>query len=220
MKESLIDRLVRKVSATVTGQKLSPSQRAKQEPAAAAGNDAYLKEILQVCKEMSANQDDLAGAARAVLAEIIIPRVLGGPEGQRLDHKQAKEFALACGQMVGLLAGLSLQESVINQAIDEVMLAAKANARGTVVMLKQSGFKSKPASGAPVHKPTSIAPEAQAKQDATTAQLEMIDSLERQALGEKDPASAAALRAMASNMKRELFAKATDSQAKPEEPAA
>lgn len=185
-----------------------------------------LQTILDACREIAASDGNAGALARVVIAEMVLPKVFYTAKGddplkgRRVNHKEAKAYAFACGQIAGLLAGLSLQEPAIDGALDEVLARAKEDARRTIKILNKHGFHGVPLNGAPVKEDSGVSPAAQAKQDETTAALAMIDDLERQAAAEKDLAHAAALRVMASNMKRELFAKATEDQSSRKDSAA
>lgn len=137
--------------------------------------------------------------ARLELAQLILPKVLDSDSNGHIcgvKHDLLKEYAFALGHMVGLLAGLSLKEHALDGAVESVMSEAKANAHRTHEVLVRAGI-TKPDSG-PEHRQ----PQTQAQN--VTQQLSMIADLERQAEGESDAATKAALRAMADGMRREL----------------
>jgi hypothetical protein len=197
-------------------QKLSKQQDQKQAPGAAAasstptGEPDLLQTILNACRSLAASEADPAALARVVIAELVLPKIFhpeavaqDGVKGHRVNHTEAKAFAFACGQIAGLIAGLSLQESTVDDALDEVCARAKVDAHRTLAILKKAGFASMPLAGTP----SGVSPAEQSKQDATTSTLAMIDELERQAASTTDLAHAAALKVMASNMKRDLFNK-------------
>lgn len=128
--------------------------------------------------------DDVA--QRSALAELILPKVLiVGDDGLTKDvnHDAAKEWAFACGHIIGLLAGFSLQEDVLDGAIDEICRAAKRQAKDSHRRLLSSGL----ITAEPSHQGQLAA---------------MIEDLEKQAAIETDLASAAALRSMAASMRR------------------
>src|SRR3990167_7819385 len=174
-------------------QKLSPQPPSQQEQVVGSEAGAAvdpLQTILKACRSLAESENDPTTLARAELAELVLTKILL-PEtrgASRIDHEAAKAYAFACGQMVGLIAALSLQSDTVEAAIDEVMVSAKANARGTVDILQKAGFKSEPLTPAAGGTSASAVSAAdQKRQDQTTQTLEMIDSLEKQALQEKDP---------------------------------
>lgn len=152
--------------------------------------------ILKLAKEQAEKGDDPGAVARAELAALILPNVcLVG--GTTINHEEAKKWAFACGEMVGLLAGLSLQEGAINGAIAEVAIKAQSRAKDIRKNILDTGMVETPTPGAPVIGGTSPA-------DTANQQRHMIADLRRQAETETDLATKAALKAMADSMEKEL----------------
>jgi len=140
------------------------------------------------------------------LADIILAGIVPDDSSadNHIDYQTTKAYAIACSKMIGLLAGLSLQENIVDAAIDEVLEIAKENAHTTIKILKMAGFERVPLNEGP-KKPSNSQP-ADAQKEQVIA---MAVDLENQAKNEKNPATAAALRIMAANMRRELANEST-----------
>lgn len=142
---------------------------------------------------------------KAKLAEFILPQVVvDSKDGDadpnvrfmEIDHKQAKLWAFACGEMIGMLAGLSIQKSVMAEAIDQVAEGAKDAAN----QIHEGLMKLSNLNGRPLKEDK---PEPQKASDVNTTRKKMIEDLESQVMLEADPAAKAALQSMADRMKKE-----------------
>ena len=141
--------------------------------------------------------------ARLELCELILPKIMKdvNKEGTtEADFEAAKDYAFAAAQMVGILAGFTLQEAVMDGAIGECMNEAKAAAKFINEGLKKRGKFVIP-EGVP---DLSAKPSTSAEDASRVQQRAMILDLEKQAANEKDPAMAATLRIMADRIRREI----------------
>lgn len=142
--------------------------------------------------------DDDEGKARAAMMEFILPRLLTfkedvpGHDGvMAIQVNNPKAWAYACAQMLGLCAGLGLEESAIDDGLAEVLGVAKLFADMTVVAVTKSRLK--------VEGKAEVA--APSIADAV-AETQMVTDLQKQADDETDPAMKAALLAMMANLKK------------------
>ena len=197
-----------------------PSKRAEGTTPEEA-NDVLqlLLKLMRRQLESSGKEGDNERLYKTMLAEMIFPKVINSPptdpkeERELVKHEEAKDWAFACAQVMGFLAGTSLQEDAIDAALNEAMRVAKATAHSTSEMISTTigpavtGELPKPR----VRKPSVGVNSNNGSNKATKTSAPMLEQkrrmiadLENQAELEKDPAGAAALRAMASNMKKEV----------------
>lgn len=132
--------------------------------------------------------------ARADLIELIFPQIVDISCANVVVKKNVKDWAFACGQMVGMLAGLGLRKDAIDSGIEEVMRIAKQYAHTVDAFAQSNG---------PLKKIVEPSADPQERSDLSV-KLSAIKDIEQQAANEADPAVKAALMAMAHNMKREL----------------
>lgn len=150
-----------------------------------------LKEFLALIRERQHDEEATPDmVAKAKLAAIVLPEVFL-PNGT-LDHAAAKKWAFALGDLVGFLAGVSVQQPSMHGAIDEIARVAKILADSTHEMLEEMITRAGGPLGGRAAPTTPILGEQQ---------LQMIKDLEEQATAETDPAAKAALRLMAQQMK-------------------
>lgn len=172
---------------------------AKRAPRGRIDN-AFLKKAMKELKDAGNEGDDPQLAARVAVAEVVIPAVI--LDGGLINHEAVKVWAFALGQMIGYLAGISIQEDSMNGAIDEVASEAKVIAKvihASVEQLQKGRSIEdvvKSVREMRHHKSDSSAP---AKQEQGAS---MAEDLERQAEGELDPAAKAAMKAMAAQIRR------------------
>ena len=169
-----------------------------------AGSDENLADLLKVIREQiektpGSSQIKLA---RAHLAEAILPKILrgNGKDGfTTTDFSKAQDYAFAMAHMIGLLAAITLENSVLDGAIEECLESAKKAARFARDHLEQYDKFTKLEGS-----PDTASTRTTSPSDARTQQVAMIQDLEKQAANEPDLAHAAALRAMAERMRKEL----------------
>ena len=168
------------------------------------GRDERLAKTLQLVKEqiMQAPGSSRIKIARAEIAEIVLPKVVHyvSKEGHTVtDFEKAQDYALAMAHVIGLIAALTLQEDVLDGAIEECFDYAKKGAHFVRGELKKRGKFTKP-DGSP-DGPTSNSSNTDS---GRTQRMSMIQDLELQATKETDLVYAATLRAMAERMRKEL----------------
>ena len=151
----------------------------------------------ELLKQSGMDKSDMA--KRAKLAGIILPEVIPHHDGGTMepDAKASKEWAFACGQMVGVIAGLTLKSESIEGALNEVFKQAKHIATSIDNMTSEQ-----PA----IRKPKSKAPSVSGSNGSNNheQQRRMIEDLESQAMLETDPAAKAALNAHAERMRKSM----------------
>lgn len=190
-----------------TKRKLSALLGAARGTDGPATKKELLETLLTEVRAAAKATENPVVVAKSQIADLIVPKILTGsidpdePENP-INLKACKTYAMALGEMVGMIAGLALQDQHVDAAIDEVMKAAKRSAKKTREGLKSAGFSSRveraenpspvKAQGLPIPTPS------------TEQQEAMIRDLEAQAAIEKDLATAAALRGMASNARKAL----------------
>ena len=132
---------------------------------------------------------------RIALADVILPKILD-VKTKQVDFEESKRWAFSCGTMIGLLCGLTIKKESMSGAIDNVARLAKETAKRTHELLEK-------AFGQAEGEEEKARPEGTGgvKVPVNTQHEHMVEELERQAKGEKDPAAAAALRLMAERMR-------------------
>lgn len=130
------------------------------------------------------------------LTKVILPAIVKKDgDGRKFDEKVAKQFAFACGEMIGMIAGSILAPSKIDGAITEVMnkarIAAKAVAGAEDPDLAKFTKAEKSFGGK-----SDLSPRA--------TKMTFIADLERQAETEAEPAARAALKLMADQLRNEV----------------
>lgn len=192
----------KKRSTTVAEIKAELAEDAKKAtiPKSKEESDERLKEMMAKVRTMarSIEEPDSRTAKRTAILEMILPKVINLAEGSDfVANDEAKEWAFACGEILGMLAALSITTEFMEGAIEEVSRDAKDYARQV----------DRSIAGITKHKKPSSTPEdaTPSLNDATSAQtLHMIADLRAQARLESDKAVAAAMRSMADKMEREL----------------
>lgn len=154
-----------------------------------------LKEIMRALQNLE-NQGVMTQEMRyrAQLMALIFPKVLqSNKDSNRLvmNNDALQDWAFACGGMIGLLAGVNIQEHAMDGAIEEVMLSAKHMAIKTHNAVEKH-FTAK--AGAPTADGAAVS--------SLTQHQQMITDLQRQVELETDPAAKAALRAMAESLRK------------------
>lgn len=192
----------------VASMKRKPSgQRARGGPA--VGEDP-LKSVLELVKDRlaKAGLKETEFMKRTALAQMVLPEVLPNQSvGTALepDAKASKEWAFTCGQMVGMIAGLTLKKSSIDGAVAEIFKQAKRTAHEIDSLTTDVDMPA-------LRKPQDSKKEAETTKevaakvavDTKAAQKKMIEELRDQALMETDAAAKAALTAHADRMQRTL----------------
>ena len=151
----------------------------QRKPSQSLGGGSSLEYMIKALQRETGNPM-LEPMLRQVLTTDAEGRVVG------IDYDKAKKCAFQCGGMLGFLAGALIKEEGINKAIDAVTQYATRVAMSTHKLLV----------GKKLIKP-------QASTTPPTQLHDMIKTLEQQAEAETNPATAAALRAMARNMRQD-----------------
>lgn len=151
----------------------------RRKPSQPLGEGNTLEDIIKALQKGTGNPM-LEPMLRQVLMTDAKGRVIG------IEFDKAKRCAFQCGTMIGFLAGTTIKEEVMSGAIDAVMRHAKQVAMRTHKLLVEKKLIKPQASTTP---PTQL--------------HDMIKTLEQQAEAETNPATAAALRAMARNMRQD-----------------
>ena len=176
--------------------------RKPSKPLGASGKAVLLRKMLALLKEEASKASSSDSTKqRATLAELILPEVM---QSDRPDNKLAREWAFSLGQMVGFLAGLTVDDSHMDGAINKVMVEAKRNAKMTAENLKQVGLKTSKTPAVSTSAKAGVTLPAEPTKSPTDQRKAMVHDLETQAMLETDPAAKAALSAMAERMKKEL----------------
>lgn len=134
-------------------------------------------------------------AAKIKLAELILPGVV--KKDKSFDVTQAKLWAFACGEMVGMLAGTILSEDKVDGAIEEVMKLAKVAARD-ISGLGGLGLTGKKKAAAKVTTPSTPPISARA------TKMSFIGDLESQMASESNLEVKMALKEMADRLRAEV----------------
>lgn len=159
--------------------------------------------ILELIRKEAGNATDGTQQAALVIAEIVLPQVV--KNDTEFDSTKCREWAVACGKIIGFLAGVAVdadkQDKAINKILDESKNMAaifgmlRPRKPGTKLVTQPSGSVLKAA--ATVKKSSSSAASLEYKRG-------MIKDLETQVMIETEPTAKSALQAMADRIKKEL----------------
>ena len=202
----------------------------RPSPAAGGATPEQANEVLQLLLkllrrrlEAQSDRDTDANQAlcRTILAETILPKIINSPptkadtEQDLVNHKEAKDWAFACANVLGFIAGLSLQSEAIGPALKEAMRVAETCAKQTSEAISQTivpalnGKAPAPRKKSVKEDPTPARANKATKTSAPMLEQKrkMIEDLESEAITEDargNTAAAAALRAFAAMKKKEV----------------
>lgn len=168
------------------------------------------------------NKDEVLATAK--LAEMVMPAVL---KGDNIDADACRDWAFACGKVMGLLAGMALDPDKQRRAILQIAETAIATAGQLNKKIDGLGI-GEPRSVATPKEPNASAPNTTSgsltpasttggskltKQDKALLEQKrkMAEDLESQAMLEKDDAAKAALKLMAERLRKEISLEETPS---------
>ena len=197
-------------------------------PSQAAGGATpeQAEEALRLLLKLMRKQLETGGSAEAgvqlckvKLAELIFTEVVNKPPTdpdklvEVIDGDKAQDWAFACAEVLGFLAGTTLAEDAIDGALDEANRVAKKSAhRASDIMHTTLGpalTGKLPTPRASKSEPTTAASKKATKTSAPMLEQKrkMVEDLESEAVTEDargNTAAAAALRAFASMKKKEV----------------
>lgn len=183
-------------------------------PAPTGSTKDVLAKIQTILSNDSTGKPDLVSTRRRQLADLILPDIMAVTSGEKvasvnldgrqleIDTTNAKFWAQACAQIIGLLAGIAVKPGMTGRALDEVFKTAKtiAGSMSNAQAAKRTELTT-PGLGSTS---TSPATPSTNKDASLKAREQMIADLETQSEVETTAEAKIALKNLADNMRKEL----------------